>query len=325
VFNRSGTTALKRLDRYKTMNKIKALVLFSGGLDSMLAVEILRKQRLEVTGLVFTSYFFGSEQAEESAQNISLGLIKKDFSSKHLRIVQSPHYGHGTAMNPCVDCHGLMLKEAYEVLRREGFDVLATGEVLGQRPFSQNGRAFQAIDKLTELKGKILRPLSGKLLEETEYEKKDLVNRKGLYQIQGRSRKEQMKLAKKFDIESYPSSAGGCLLTEKEFSQKLEKLLEFDENPSKEDFDLIKIGRHFWFDKAHVILGKNKEDNDLLEGIDKDGVSIRPNYVKGPRAFIDFKNNQVDDRIINGTKQLIWKYSNDEKVEEFDEKNYLMN
>lgn len=304
---------------------MRALVLFSGGLDSMLAVEVLQKQKIEVIGLVFTSYFFGSEQAEESAREIDLELIKKDFSQMHLGIVQNPCYGHGTAMNPCIDCHGLMLIEAYKFSKEKDFDILATGEVLGQRPFSQNGRAFQAIDKLTELKGKILRPLSGRLLEETEYEKNGLVERDGLCDIQGRSRKKQMELAEEFGIKDYPSSAGGCLLTEKEFSRKLEKLLEFDKNPSKEDFRLIKIGRHFWFDNAHVILGKNKEDNDLLEGVDKDGVLIRPNYVKGPMAFIDFKNNQVDDRIINETKQLIWKYSRDEKAKEFDENNYLMN
>lgn len=305
--------------------KAKALVLFSGGLDSILAVEILRKQNIETIGLVFTSHFFGSEQAEKSAKKIKLDLIKNNFSKIHLDIVQGPHYGHGSAMNPCIDCHSLMLTEAYKISKKEGFDVLATGEVLGQRPFSQNSRAFLAIDKLTGLKGKILRPLSARLLEETDYEKKGIIERSKLYGIQGRSRKKQMELAREFGIKEYPTSGGGCLLTEKEFSQKLEKLLEFNKMPSGDDFELIKIGRHFWFDNAHIVLGKNKEENDFLEKLYKKKILIKPTYLKGPVALIDFKNNKTDDKIINKAKELAWRYSNDENINVFDEGNYSVN
>lgn len=284
-----------------------ALLLFSGGLDSILAVKILQKQNIKVTGLVFASYFFNAEQAKKSAHLISLPLIEKNFSQKHLKIVKNPLCGYGNGMNPCLDCHSLMLKEAWFIKEKNGFDTLATGEVLGQRPFSQNKQAFQRIEKLTGLKGKILRPLSAKLLEETDYEKTGMVEREKLEGIEGRSRKRQVQLAKKFKIKKYPSPAGGCCLTEKEFSAKLNKLLTNKIEPNRADFKLIKIGRHFWFDKTHIILGRNKEENNLIERIaDESDLIIKPINFKGPTALL---REKISEKIKKEAQGLIEKYS----------------
>jgi tRNA U34 2-thiouridine synthase MnmA/TrmU len=190
--------------------KNKALVLFSGGLDSMLAVKLLQEQGIAVQGIAFSSYFFSTKQAQKSARQLGIKLIEKDISQKHLSCVKQPQFGYGKALNPCIDCHLLMLKEAFNILQKKGFNILATGEVLGQRPFSQNRFALEQIEKTASLKAKILRPLSAKVLAETEYEKKKQVNRAKLEGIKGRSRRCQIKLAKKFNIKEFPSPAGGA-------------------------------------------------------------------------------------------------------------------
>ena len=197
------------------MRQIKALVLFSGGLDSVLAVKVLQEQNIKVTAVCFCSNFFDEQQAKKVARKIGIKLIIKNFSKKHLEMVKNPQYGYGKNMNPCIDCHLLMLREAkkmmfYEVFwqmcfwpflsNKRKYDFVATGEVLGQRPMSQNRRMLELIEKKAGLEGYLLRPLSAKLLAETEIEKKGFINRDKLLDISGRSRKRQLELAKKFGI-----------------------------------------------------------------------------------------------------------------------------
>ncbi|MDD3607664.1 MAG: hypothetical protein PHQ20_02615 [Candidatus Moranbacteria bacterium] len=275
----------------------KILLLFSGGLDSITAAEILQRQKAELIGLALASYFFDAHQAKISAQKIGLKLIERNIAAKHLELVRNPRYGYGKGMNPCLDCHALMLKEAWGLRDELGFDVLATGDVLGQRPFSQKRPSFQAVDKLSGLEGKVLRPLSAKLLTETEFEKKGLINRELLEDIQGRSRKKQIELLKNIGINDYPSSAGGCCLTEKEFSLKLEKLLNQSKVLIPSDLELIKLGRHFWFDGSHIILGRNKEENVLIKkNVCRGDLFIEPRNFKGPVALVRGGNSEFDQK-----------------------------
>ena len=140
--------------------KTSALVLFSGGLDSILAVKLLQEQQIKVTGLVFVSYFFDSQLAFKAAKKLKIKLKKVNFSKEHLALVKKPKYGYGRTMNPCLDCHLLMLKKSKEIMNKEKFDLVATGEVLGERPMSQNKQALELVEKESGLKGYLLRPLS---------------------------------------------------------------------------------------------------------------------------------------------------------------------
>ena len=158
-------------------HKAKALVLFPGGLDSILVAKILMRQAVEVTGLTFEAYFFASNQAQKASREIGIDLRIIDFSKEHLKLIKSPKYNYGKSMNPCIDCHILMLKKAKEIMIKENFDFVATGEVLGQRPMSQNRESLKVIKKESSLSGYLLRPLSAKLLEETIPEKGGLVDR----------------------------------------------------------------------------------------------------------------------------------------------------
>jgi len=230
----------------------KALLLFSGGLDSILAVKILQEQNIKVTGLSFDSYFFDSEEAKKTAEQLDVELIVKDISVLQLDTVKNPRYGYGRALNPCIDCHGLMFRVAEKLaglknVNGKKFDIIATGEVLGQRPFSQNSQALKKVAKLAGVD--ILRPLSAKLLPETIYEERGLIDRERLLDISGKSRKRQLELVKKYGVEYFPSPAGGCRLTENEFGIKVKKLLDNDgqvRKLTKLDFELLRIGRHYW-------------------------------------------------------------------------------
>ena len=148
------------------MNKTKVLLLFSGGLDSLLVAYILKKQGVSVIPLCFSSYFFDCKKSLETIKQIGLKLKVVDISKDHLKMIKSPKYGRGVGMNPCVDCHLLMLKKAKQIMKKDKYDFIATGEVLGQRPFSQSNQALDLTERKAGLKGLILRPLSDKLLKE---------------------------------------------------------------------------------------------------------------------------------------------------------------
>jgi len=248
--------------------KTGALFLFSGGLDSILAVKLLQEQGIKVAGLTFVSYFFNSDLAKESAKNLDIKLKIIDFSDEHLDMVKNPQYGYGKAINPCIDCHILMLKKAKEI--SEKFDFVATGEVLGERPMSQNKRALELIAEQSGLKDYLLRPLSAQLLEPTVPEKNGLVARNKLLDISGRSRKRQIVLAKKWGIKEYPTPAGGCLLTDFQFGRRLKELFKQWPDCRGDDVRLLKLGRHFWVKDNKIIVGRNQTENKEIKKLVND-------------------------------------------------------
>ncbi|MGB9892969.1 MAG: hypothetical protein ACPLRA_01040, partial [Candidatus Saccharicenans sp.] len=181
----------------------RALLLFSGGLDSVLAGKVLEEQGIEIVGLTFKSQFFGADMAIRAAQDLGWPLLVVDISREQIRIVEQPKYGYGRNLNPCLDCHGQMARIAGELLGKYQADFVATGEVIGERPMSQNRQSLGIVEKLSGIKGLLLRPLSAKLLPATLPEEKGLVDRERLLDISGRSRKRQLELAEKFGSTSH--------------------------------------------------------------------------------------------------------------------------
>ena len=289
------------------VKKKRALFLFSGGLDSILAAKILLEQGIKVTGLVFKSYFFDDTNAKKATRKLGISLKIVDFSDEHLQLVKNPPRGYGKAANPCVDCHLLMLKHAHKILKEKGCDFVATGEVLGERPFSQNKKAMALIAQESSLSNLLLRPLSAKILPPTLPEKKGWIDREKLRGIQGRSRKKQIALAKKHDLQ-YPQPAGGCLLCEPEFGKKLFKLFKKWPDCTGKDVELLKIGRHFWDKKTKIVLGRNQQENEKLETFaQKNDVLIKPQNFLGPLALL--QGNKITQKNIKKAKNLITKYS----------------
>ena len=251
------------------MTHVKALGLLSGGLDSILATELIRKQDIEVVAFNVKTPFCickkdGTSEATEAANQLKVPLKVVSVEKDYLQMLRKPKYGYGKNMNPCIDCKIFMIKKAKKYAKEIGADFIFTGEVLGERPKSQHYPALRLIEEEAGLKGKLLRPLSAKLLPETAAEKKGLVDRTKLLSIQGRSRKPQFQLAKEFGIKSYPSPAGGCLLTCEEYSKKLRDLFANKKRVSMADVALLRVGRHFRLGKNKIIVGRNEAENKFL-------------------------------------------------------------
>ncbi len=287
--------------------KIKALVLLSGGLDSILAVKLLLEQGIEVEAINFRTNFCGPSKARPAAAMLGVPLREINIREDFLAVLKNPKYGYGSGLNPCIDCHSLMLKKAAEIMRMEGFNFIATGEVLNERPMSQHRQALKIVAKEARLEGYLLRPLSAKLLEPTIAEQQGLVDRDKLLDISGRSRKIQMALAEKFGIKDYPAPAGGCALTQKGFVLRLKELMEHKPDITPEDVDLAAIGRHFWLNGNHIILGRSQKEDQILKSVaKKNEIIIEPKNFSGPSALIKAEAGQP---FIEEAKELILKFS----------------
>ncbi len=243
-----------------------ALAMISGGLDSILAAKLVKEQGIEVIGICFKSHFFSEKNALKMVKQIDIPLEVVDFSDEHFEMVKNPKHGHGKNMNPCIDCHAMMMRYCGELLEKFHADFIITGEVLNQRPMSQNRSALDIVKNESGIGRKILRPLCAKNLNPTEMEINGLIDREALMDIKGRNRKVQMELAEKWGILDYPSPAGGCKLTEPNYSIRLRELVEHKEEISKKDLELLKIGRHFRVSKdAKIISTRTGEEGELLK------------------------------------------------------------
>jgi len=267
--------------------RVRSLGLLSGGLDSMLAVKVLADQGTEITGLSFQTPFFSPQNAIKAANELGIPLVIQDITPEHLKIVKKPPSGYGANMNPCIDCHALMIREAGKKMEEEGYDFVFTGEVLNERPMSQTKRSLLRVAKLSGYGDCLLRPLSAKLLPETKPERDGLVDRERLLDIEGRSRKRQLALARKYGLKEFPTPAGGCLLTDPFFSKRLKELFTHNKECSIRDIELLKVGRHFRVCGKKVIVGRNEQDNQILKNTAKEtDIVLSAEHIPGPIGLL---------------------------------------
>lgn len=277
------------------MRKARGFSLMSGGLDSQLAIKVLERAGAEVEAVCFSSPFFSSELARKTADALGIKLNIIDFTDDIISLVENPKRGFGGAMNPCIDCHATMIKRAGELMVERGFDFVATGEVMGQRPMSQNKQSLGIVERDSGLKGRLVRPLSAKLLEPTIPESEGILNRDALLDIQGRSRDRQIALAEEFGIKEYPSPAGGCKLTEDGFCRKLKDLKDNETLANRRLVELLVVGRRFRLpDGTSVILGRDRVDNARLKNEKDLGVVLAPINCPGPTALIPEVKSEND-------------------------------
>lgn len=243
---------------------VRAVCMFSGGLDSQLAVCVLREQGIEVCGVVFRSEFFDVRPAIKAANALKLSLETLDFDDDILELIKKPLHGFGSGMNPCIDCHTRMIRRAGEWMEANGFHFIATGEVAGERPMSQGRNALQIVARESGYGDRLLRPLSALLLPATLPEQRGWVDRNRLLAIEGRSRKPQMDLAERFGLKDYPQPAGGCLLTDPTYSRKLRELVQH-EGLDPLWIRRMRMGRNFRVLGARLIIGRNQAENANLE------------------------------------------------------------
>jgi tRNA U34 2-thiouridine synthase MnmA/TrmU len=231
----------------------------------MLAAAVLRDQGIDVTLICWVTPFFGAARARESAAHLGLPLMEVDFTDKFLPLIYDPPHGWGRGHNPCIDCHTLMVREAGALMRAEGIDFLFTGEVLGQRPMSQNRGSLNLIARESGFADLLLRPLSAKSLKATAPEVQGWVDRERLLNLSGRGRTRQMALAEAHGITRYPAPAGGCLLTDPRYAVRLKELLGHVQAASRQDLELLKWGRHFRLTGgAKVVVGRTQRENEAI-------------------------------------------------------------
>ncbi len=300
----------------------KALAMVSGGLDSILAALVIKELGIDVLAICFKSAFFSSENAERMTKQVGLDLKVIDFTEEHLDMTKNPKYGYGKNMNPCIDCHAMMMRHAGSILEELNADFIITGEVLNQRPMSQNIRALDVVKKESGFEKKILRPLCAKRLQPTEMELSGLVDREKLLGISGRSRKPQMELAKQYGIKEYPSPAGGCCLTEPNFARRLKNLYA-DGAEDVKDIDLrlvelLKVGRHIILNsELKLISTRDKDEYDVLMNLLAEGDYVFNTAECNGSTIVAIAKNKraLTDEEIEFAARVTVRYSKDREKE----------
>ena len=254
----------------------KAVALLSGGLDSQLAIAIVKAQGVEIEAVNFQTMFgCCKDDARQAAHALGVGFTLLKAGADYIEVIQNPKFGYGRGINPCVDCRIYMFRRAQELMSHTGAAFMITGEVLGQRPMSQKMKDFKAIEKETGLEGRILRPLSAHQMPLTIPEQEGLIDRSKLYGIVGRSRQKLLKLAKEYGIHNPPDPSAGCALTSPEFAKKVQDI--FDHHDSREtwQFEILRMGRHFRLGpKTKIVIARNHDQNVYLEHLHPEGTLL---------------------------------------------------
>jgi tRNA U34 2-thiouridine synthase MnmA/TrmU len=295
------------------MKKRKAVSLMSGGLDSTLATRIILDQGIEVHGLYLSSPFGCHEEVAAVAESLGIPLQVVEKGSDYLDLVRNPKYGYGKNMNPCIDCRIYMFQLAHQVMDETSADFMITGEVLGQRPMSQRKNAFQIIDRDSEMEDLILRPLSAKHMPPTLPEREGWVDREKLLAISGRGRTEQLALAEDLQLRHYSPPAGGCLLTDENFSERLASFFKTRPDGTLAEAKLLRYGRYFNLDsETFALLGRDQTENEALENFSREEVEngrmvfFKPDFL-GPSAVLSGKN--LTPNFFDEVGRLILRYS----------------
>ncbi len=282
---------------------MKAIALFSGGLDSTLAMKLIIDQGIEVLAVNINTGFGGTKDRTEHMQSMckQVGAELKivDIQSEYVQdVLFDPKHGYGKNFNPCIDCHAKMFAVAKRIMEAEGASFLISGEVMGQRPMSQNKDALQIILQESNCDGLLLRPMSAKMLAPTIPELNGWVDREKLEGITGRNRERQMELAKEIGLENFESPGGGCLLTDINFSKKMFDFIKYDKFEVK-DILVMKYGRHLRLsDGAKLVVGRDKEDNEHLQNIQNDKYyHIQTIGVPGPHALLSKNATESDKQL----------------------------
>ena len=310
------------------MSRIKAISLFSGGLDSICATRVVMQQDIEVVAVKFVSPFFGYDILEdpeayrtETREKFGIDVSVVDISEDYLQMLRSPAHGFGKYFNPCIDCKIFMLERAKTMLKEVGASFLITGEVLGQRPMSQRRDTLNVIERDSDTRSQLLRPLSAKLMNETEAEIRGWVDREQLLDFSGRGRSRQIELARSYGITDFPAPAGGCILADPILSKRIARVYrnEFvvtQDNMNVVDILLMLIGRQFLLPQSGwLVLGRDEKENDRLESLQEPGdiklfIEERPGPVALLRRAADLYEEKDSRRIdIDFGARLIARYA----------------
>lgn len=294
-------------------SKPRAVALFSGGLDSMLAVRVVQQQGFEVEALNFQTMFTCcKDTAAAGARSLGVRLTVIGQEDAYIEVVRKPRYGYGKGANPCVDCRIYMFERARRFMEQIGAAMVVSGEVIGQRPMSQKRRDLMRIARQSGLEGRLLRPLSAQLLPTTELERAGRIDRTQLYAFSGRSRKGLISLARHLQFDRIPSPSTGCALTEKSFAGKVHDLIRWSPESTPWDFELLNVGRHLRIDTARkAVVGRREVENEVLcrlfqQNDNRASALLNPENFSGPTAMLIGPMTEASIQFVGG---LVLRYS----------------
>ena len=303
--------------------QMKAVAMVSSGLDSMLAAKMIQDMGIEVTGLhaVFRYDPYMSEDPTDKMTELfkptGIQLRIVDYSEAFLPVLLNPAHGYGSCVNPCIDCKIFIFTQAKKLMDEIGASFLFTGEVLGQRPMTQKRNMMKHIERAAGLERLVLRPLCAKHLEPTIPEEEGWVDRNQLLDIIGRGRKVQLAMVKEYGIERFNSPAGGCILTNPQYADRAKALMTHrrKESLTVEDFQLLRLGRHFWPKPyLQIIVGRHEEDNTMLEKFIPSRWYFEAVVEPGPVVLATGVHNQEDIELVAGITARYCKKSGEPKV-----------
>jgi hypothetical protein len=288
------------------MNR-RAVALISGGLDSALAIHLVKSQGIDLTAVHFTSFFSSGDPSRDDstvtsvARQLAVPVVFTQRGDDFLSVIRKPRYGHGKNLNPCIDCRIYTFIKAKELMQQLGASFLVTGEVVGQRPMSQQRNTLRLIEKQAGCDNIVLRPLSAKILPPTLPEQAGVVDREKLLDVAGRGRKVQLKLAEEIGLSGYSAPAGGCLLTDRGYSGRLRDLLADKEDVSAGDLQALAIGRHVRVRPGlKLVIGRRDAENQLLWDAAAEGVLFFPIGFPGPVVLAMGRPTPEEELLIGG-------------------------
>jgi tRNA-uridine 2-sulfurtransferase len=301
-----------------TEMKKRAIALLSGGLDSTLAVKLMIDQGIDMTAVHFTSVFCNCTpktagckmQARKVAEEFDVPIRVIHKGMDYIKMVERPPHGHGSGINPCIDCRIYMLRKVKEMMPELEASFVITGEVLGQRPMSQQRHTINLIERESGLADLTLRPLSALHFDPTRPEREGIVDREKLLAMSGRTRKPQFALAEQLGVKDYPCPAGGCLLTDKVIAARLRDLFTNQPDYTHTDLVLITTGRHLRLRPGlKVIMGRIQEENERITSLaGPEQFLFSPQNFRGPTALAVGMINDDDRQMIG---EIIAAFSQD--------------
>ena len=287
--------------------KTRAVALLSGGLDSMLAIRILQEQDVEVEAINFQTLFTCCKNtAAQAARGLGVPMTIIGQEDDYLEVVRKPQYGYGKGANPCVDCRIYMFEAARRYADDVGAEIIASGEVLGQRPKSQKRKDLLLIANACGLEDRLLRPRYAKMLPPIRAEREGLIDRERLYDFRGRGRKKLIALAKQFGFTNIPSPSTGCSLTERTFAPKVHDLIQLDPGSARWDFELLNTGRHLRIDHdTKIVVGRREAENQVLSEMfgrpdARASMFLEPENFAGPSLLVLGPDTEENERLAGG-------------------------
>jgi len=286
----------------------KAIALFSGGLDSMLAVLYMQKLGYEVIPIFFESPFYPAAKAKHGAKVAGLKIEIVDITSDLIEVLKNPRYGFGKHMNPCIDCHGMMFRKAAEMLEKYQADFLISGEVVGQRPMSQRPDAMNAVAKLSGVRELLVRPLCQRFLPDTKPITEGWVKKEEMLDFSGRGRQRQLALAEEYGLKDFENPAGGCLLTDKHVSEKVADLIKHNQL-TPQYLKYLQQGRRVRIaENLLLIVTRTKYESDYLTPQLTDELVIKAVDIAGPMGV--FLGENITTEQIELAGRVILSYIN---------------